>query len=111
MPSGPANASATSPSPGVDVQPSGTLMVILGAAGSATVALVGLPTTLVGGRHSSASGGMCPGSVVSTPGTPVSGSGCVGPATPVEELGAFAETAFPAVVSTQLARTAATRAE
>ncbi len=66
MPSEPVAFNATFPVPGSELKPSGTGTVIVGAAGSDTAAMVKRPLLVGDGKHATALGGMCSGSVVST---------------------------------------------
>jgi hypothetical protein len=91
----PLRVSATSPSPGAEVQPSGTATVIRGAAGSETVATPVVPMPLGCGKHANAFGEMCSGNVVSTPGTAVC---VVGVVVVAAGEASSARTAVPALI-------------
>src|ERR1700756_741855 len=110
MASGPLSVNATSPCPGSEVQPSGTVTVILGAAGSATSATVPTPIPVGSGKHTNALGGMWSGSVVSIPGTgvpPLVVGCCVPDALVVVDMtGSPARRALPPVALTHPESTA-----
>src|ERR1700738_3517500 len=74
--SGPLIIKAVSPVPGVDCQPSGTVMVIRGAAGSDTVATVGSPSPVGVTTQAGMSGAMRCRCVGTIPGTGSAGSEC-----------------------------------
>src|SRR5271166_2103156 len=75
--------------------------MILGATGSGTDAIANRPLKGGWGKHTMASGGMCWGSVISTPGTGSAGSDSVGAAELVDEAVPPVRMAMPPVVFSQ----------